>query len=95
MFFVAEVDSRTISIQIEVFPLINYPLKEKINHKIDLIDVLETYIAGLGYLTELLNLGFGLHFIQEEGIWFVRKSLDKEPDEKLCNLLTLSDQFRL
>jgi hypothetical protein len=53
----------------------------------DIHTTLELYISNLQHLMNLVNSGFDLCFIEKEGIWFVKKTLDREPDEDFCNFL--------
>jgi hypothetical protein len=94
-FLVAKVDSKQISLQIDLSPLINSHLKNGDIHNTDMKPILEIYIVGLQYLLELSKKQFTIKFIREEGIWFAKKVLNKEPDEELCKLITLSDKHRL
>lgn len=49
--------------------------------------ILDNHILYLNYLTKLLDQGFSIGFIREEGIWYGTKILVTEPNEDSFNLI--------
>jgi hypothetical protein len=85
IYLVAEAASRSISLQVEVFPLLNS--SQNTTTPDNLHTILESYILNLQYLLILYKSGFKLSFIEKEGIWFVKKVLDEEPSKEFCELI--------
>jgi hypothetical protein len=87
IYLVAEVESRSISLQVEVFPLLNSHSIRNSKTPCNLHRFLKSYITNLEYLLNLYKSGFELFFIEKEGIWFVKKILDRKPDEEFTKLI--------
>ena len=95
IYLVAEAVSRSISLQVEVFPLLNSLSYRNSKTPCNLHRFLKSYISNLEYLLKLYKSGFELFFIEKEGIWFVKKILEKEPDEEFCKLIIPLDEKSL
>ncbi len=87
IYLVAEAKSNNISLHVEVFPLINSHRKVNSDPSSNLHSVLASYILNLQFLAKLHKSGFELFFIEKEGIWYVRKLLEQEPDEEFENYI--------
>ena len=87
IYLVAEAISRCISLQVEVFPLLNTQVHHSSNSSSYLHNILDSYISNLQYIMNLGNSGFELRFIEKEGIWFVKKTIRRDPDDEFCKLI--------
>ena len=99
IFLLGNLSTNKIYLQIEISPKRkDFSLKSLLteykntNEKsINLTSFLQQQIRSLNHLLLLTKYGFNLEFLFEENIWYGTKTIDEEPNEEICNILTPPD----